>query len=366
MESLRSNNITRVDYNQIDSLLEKKISLITEDLLPNYTDRLYSIGGDNARSVVDFVLSLKTEINLSVYHLKNNIMVLTLLSRFHKNIKSFREMRREDVLSFLDGVRKPESVDPLHKWIGTYNAYRILLVKFFKWLYYPDIESTRRQKPSVVENIPQLKRKEQSIYKPSDLWTEQDDLLFLKYCPSRRDKCYHMISRDTSCRPHEILKLKIKDLVFKSSGNNQYAEVLASGKTGSRHIPLINSIPYVKDWLDEHPQKGNSNAVLICGFGKSLGRRIQTMTLDKVYTNYKMIFFLKLLQDPNIPQEDKQKINELLKKPWNPYIRHALNTWNTVPTKLCKKVIPYLNPKCVGVLDIVMKLAHFISIVTCS
>ena len=71
------------------------------------------------------------------------------------------------------------------------------------------------------------------------------------------------------CRPHEILKLKIKDIVFKTSGNNQYAEVLVSGKTGSRHIPLINSIPYVKDWLDEHPQNGNRNSALICGFGKT-------------------------------------------------------------------------------------------------
>jgi integrase len=49
-----------------------------------------------------------------------------------------------------------------------------------------------------------------------------------------------MICRDTGCRPHEILKLKIKDVVFKTSGNNQYAEVLVNGKTGSRHIPLIN------------------------------------------------------------------------------------------------------------------------------
>jgi hypothetical protein len=28
-----------------------------------------------------------------------------------------------------------------------------------------------------------------------------------------------------------------------------------------------------------------------------------------------------LLKDPKIPQEDKQKIQELIKKPWNPYIR---------------------------------------------
>ena len=34
-----------------------------------------------------------------------------------------------------------------------------------------------RPKPEVVEHIPQLKRKEQSIYKPTDLWTAEDNLL---------------------------------------------------------------------------------------------------------------------------------------------------------------------------------------------
>jgi hypothetical protein len=262
-------------------------------------------------------------------------MVFTLLSRFHSDIKSFKEMTREDVVAFLDGLRRPESADPLHKWIGSYNLYRTLLIKFFKWLYYPDIESAKRTRPSIFENIPLLKRKEQSSYKPSDLWTEQDDLLFLSYCPSRRDRCYHMISKDTSCRPHEILKLRIKDLVFKTSENNQYAEVLVSGKTGSRHIPLINSIPYVKDWLDEHPQKGNTSAPLICGLGKSLGKYIQSSTLNTIYDNYKMVLFPKLSQDSNISEEDKQKITELLKKPWNPYIRQALNTKNVNVVSCC-------------------------------
>jgi integrase len=127
-------------------------------------------------------------------------------------------MLREDILLFLDSYRKPENSDPLHKWIGTYNQYTVLLIKFFKWLYYPDIEPNKRPKPEVIENIPQLRRREQSIYKPTDLWTQEDDLLFLKYCPSKRDKCYHMISRDTGCRPHEILKLRIKDITFKTTG----------------------------------------------------------------------------------------------------------------------------------------------------
>jgi hypothetical protein len=31
---------------------------------------------------------------------------------------------------------------------------------------------------------------------------------------------------------------------------------------------------------------------------------------------------------PNVLPEVKQKIGELLKKPWNPYIQSALNAWN--------------------------------------
>ena len=95
-----------------------------------------------------------------------------------------------------------------------------------------------------------------------------------------------------------------------------------NGKTGSRHIPLIDSLPYIKDYINhEHPHPSNQNAILLCGVGKSLGRSINVISLHGIYNRYKTKLFPKLLQDPNVPEEDKQKIEELLKKPWNPYIR---------------------------------------------
>jgi integrase len=172
-------------------------------------------------------------------------------------------MTRNDVMQYLDGHRRPEESDPLHKWIGTYNLRRAYLLRFFKWLYHPKMEPSKRPIPDVVKNIRSFKRKEQSIYKPTDLWTEQDDALFLKYCPNKRDRCYHMVAHDSSCRPSEILGLKIKSIVFKTTGEHQYAEILVSGKTGTRHIPLFSALPYIKDWLDSHPQRGNPNAFLI-------------------------------------------------------------------------------------------------------
>jgi hypothetical protein len=132
------------------------------------------------------------------------------------------------------------------------------------------------------------------------------------------------MSRDSAARPHELLKLRIKDVVFKLTPDNkrQYAEMLLNGKTGTRPIPLIDSIPYIKEWLsNHHPQAGNPNSILLCGFGKSLNRAIDIISLHRIYQDYKNKFFPRLLDNPNIPPEDKQRIRELLKKPWNPYIR---------------------------------------------
>jgi len=44
--------------------------------------------------------------------------------------------------------------------------------------------------------------------------------------------------------------------------------------------------------------------------------------------------FPKLLEDPLVPEEDKRKIRDLLKKPWNPYVRR--HTAATEISKLLK------------------------------
>jgi integrase/recombinase XerD len=308
----------------IDPLFEQKLELATEGLEPHFLEHLKTkISPDNALTISKYILSMRVETSLSTNYRRTIISSLKLLSEFLSN-RPFSDMTRDDIISFLDSLRKDDSEDPMHKWIGSYNLRLISFMRFFKWLYYQNIEPSKRPKSHVIENIPLLKRKEQSIYKPSDLWTSEDDLLFLKYCPSKRIKCFHAISRDTSCRPHELLKLRIKDIMFKNepTGNRQYAEILVSGKTGSRHIPLIDALPYIKDYIDhEHPSPSNQNAILLCGFKKSLGKPIGVITLYQIYDRYKKEIFPKLLQDPNVSEKDKQKLAVLLKKPWNQYIR---------------------------------------------
>src|SRR5215216_1664112 len=217
---------------QLMVLLEKKIDEVTEGLPASYANKLRSSGipPNVVTIIVDYIISMKSEINLSDHYRKDLIEALTKFAKY-LDYKPFKDMVRDDVIAFLDSHRRPEAVDPLHKWIGTYNVYRIHLMRFFKWLYAPDVEHNERkklEKPAVIYNIPQLKRKENSIYRTFDMWTQQDDLLFLRYCPSKRDKCYHAISRDLSARPHEILKLKIRDITIKSVGTQKYFEVVVN------------------------------------------------------------------------------------------------------------------------------------------
>jgi integrase len=232
---------------------ERKLENVTEGLAGECRNIIIKQIRSDAFVLMDYILALKTEINPSDNYRKSVIKNVGKFMKFCRlsTDKPLKELERDDVLAYLDSLRKSESSDSLHKWIGTYNLHRVHLLRFFKWLHSPDIEQHKRPKPSVVDNIPQLRRKEKSIYKPSDMWTPEDDLLFLKYCASKRMKCYHSMAKDTSCRPHELLKLRIRDVTFKiAPDKSQYAEAAVNGKTGSRYLVLIDSIPYVKDYHD--------------------------------------------------------------------------------------------------------------------
>jgi integrase len=328
-------------------LLQRKIVLATEGFRTKFCELVLKdrnrLSKENALVVAEYIIAMKREVNPRQSYIRYTIQFLSELSRI-TNQKHFKDMTDNDIFHYLDSSRKPESQDSLHKWIGSYNTKRITIIRFFKWLYYQGIDSPERRnelsrierKPECIMDIPQLKRKEKSCYKPTDLWTQEDDILFLKWVTNKRDRCYHTMARDLSARPHEILSLKIKDIVFKTTGKVQYAEVLVNGKTGTRPIPLIQSIPYIKEWLSNHTTRNNPNSPLFIGLGRqSMGKQFTPGGLHNLYDYYKKEFFPKLLDDPTISNEDKDKIKSLLGKPFNPYIRrHSALTEKSTKLKL--------------------------------
>lgn len=57
---------------------------------------------------------------------------------------------------------------------------------------------------------------------------------------------------ESACRVGELITLRIRDVEF----HDKYVQIRVSGKTGERTIPLVKSIPYLKSWLQVHPDPG--------------------------------------------------------------------------------------------------------------
>jgi hypothetical protein len=122
---LRPRHQTKIDDSSV-ILLDTKIDEICTGLQPSFNRRLRSVCDDNLKTIVRYVIAMKTETNLSDHYRKDLIVMLSNFSNHNdsnKN-KSFEDMTRDDVIAFLDYYRKTETQDPLHKWIGTYNIYR--------------------------------------------------------------------------------------------------------------------------------------------------------------------------------------------------------------------------------------------------
>jgi hypothetical protein len=171
---------------------------------------------------------MQTETEVSEYYRINTVINLKKVAEFYKT-KSFSKITRQDIVKYLDRLRKPESVDPLHQWVCTYELTRVVLLRFFKWLHCPnrnDVSPRNRPTPDVMLNIPQIKHCEISIYKPTDLWTEEDDMLFYKYCPSLRDRLLGELISKSDALDFKDIKwplLEVDDYYFWNKGG-PYAE----------------------------------------------------------------------------------------------------------------------------------------------
>jgi hypothetical protein len=138
-----------------DPIFDHRLDLITAGARPYLKEHLlHRISRENCSIIISYMLAIQTETSMSESYRLDTIHKLKQLAEFHGPEKSFRDMTRQDILDFLDRLRKPEDSDPLHKWIGSYNLTNTVLLRFFKWLYYPDISpSKKRPIPAAVEPL---------------------------------------------------------------------------------------------------------------------------------------------------------------------------------------------------------------------
>lgn len=149
----------------------------------------------------------------------------------------------------------------------TKSDYRRCLKSFFRW--FEDQDARLRSQDEAV------RQKAQGAYRYllkyvkcsyghrnldyATIITDEDcRKLIADGCQNAVEKATVAVLHETGCRAGEFLGIRIRDVEMKDN----YAMLRLYGKTGERRVPIIQCVPWVMRWLDEHPDKHNPAALM--------------------------------------------------------------------------------------------------------
>ncbi len=125
---------------------------------------------------------------------------------------------------------------------------KTMLKAFYKWL-----EGDGETYPKKISWL-RPKIKNNKLIESHDLLTDEEVKAMLGACTHIRDKAFVSVLYESGCRISEIRNMKVKDAI-----QDDYGFVIhVSGKTGPRRIRLIDSTPYLANWIANHPKDRDS------------------------------------------------------------------------------------------------------------
>ncbi|MCL5437766.1 MAG: site-specific integrase [Candidatus Thermoplasmatota archaeon] len=143
---------------------------------------------------------------------------------------------------------------------STIEDYKKTIKHYYKWKLGTG-EGKLRTEPDCTRWISR-NRNLGSKVKPEELIKKSEYEKMLDSCMNGRDRALISTLYDSGCRLGEVLSLRIRD-----AQSDQYGYVLAvTGKTGFRRVRIVgNSVAYLKEWLDNHPNRNDIDAPIFCG-----------------------------------------------------------------------------------------------------
>lgn len=170
--------------------------------------------------------------------------------------KPFERASEEDIREVVRKIKTSGYVD------FTKAEHRIVLKKFYKWL-----RKTNDYPPEVAWLRPRGKISS-TVKMPEELLTEDDIKAMIISAKTERNRALIAMLYESGCRIGEILPIRIKHIAFDNNGSVMSVD----GKTGPRRVRLVNSIPYLKAWLNNHTDINNPESfVWIKSNGELMG-----------------------------------------------------------------------------------------------
>lgn len=194
------------------------------------------------------------------------IVKRSILKQFALFLKNKYPFEFQDVLDYLNSERFKK-----YKII-TQNKSKANLRLFFKWLGIFDKKYAR-----ILKKCREITKE----LKKSDLLTKSEIKEILKRMRRPIDKAIFILLLESKMRKSELRNLKIKDLTCYDSYAMIYIE---KSKSAQRNIPLIESIPYLMRYLEDHPEKDNPEAWL---FGHTRNGIFRKYSKNGIWENIK-------------------------------------------------------------------------------
>lgn len=181
----------------------------------------------------------------------NKLSILRFLSKYYK--KDFEDMTKADVKTLLFEIETSKTMKGKDKTPAVKAMNKQLLKDFLKFLFDEDVI----EEPffeTIHVKIPK------TTVTADDIYTEDEINAMINKALNLRDKAFIALLYDTGGRIGEILPMKLKAI----EQLDKVIRITISGKTGTRSLLLNFSTFYVRQWLNAHPDKDNTEAYLWC------------------------------------------------------------------------------------------------------
>ena len=206
----------------------------------------------------NYLLANKNGNKGSAYTIYYNIEHVAFLGRYVK--KPFIEMTRDDLISYFRHCQMPDNGKKGIKTL-TLQTRQLGLRKFFRWLHNDrDADIISWMKVTIKPNNDMDKSK---------VLTPEEVKRMISCCSNKRDACMVIIAYECGLRAGELVGIRLKDIIYDDKG----FKIKVEGKTGKRTAFVIDSEPYLRELLNDHPYKENLEAPLFINY-KQHGRQL--------------------------------------------------------------------------------------------
>ena len=168
--------------------------------------------------------------------------------------KDFQDVTADDLRRVLHELEEGDLAE------ASKTEFRKTIKVFYRWL------NGGERYPECVEWIKTTEKRSNNKL-PEELLTEEEVKRMISVAWTPRDRAIISMLWESGCRVGELLTMRIKNVSFEEN----LTRIAIHGKTGARRVPLLDSTPYLAEWLENHPQREDSDAFLWVGIG-TVGR----------------------------------------------------------------------------------------------